>query len=48
MDAKTKAFHFDHLEILGGGVLQALDVARREAEFDTRRQPDNDAVAAGM
>src|SRR6516162_5469957 len=45
MDSKTKTSHFDHLEIVGGGVLQPLDVARREAEFDTRRQPHNDAAA---
>src|SRR5215472_13528105 len=48
MDAKTEAFDFDHLEIVGGGVLQALDIARREAEFDTCRQPHNDTVAAGI
>src|SRR5215469_18962191 len=48
MDAKAKAFHFDHPEIVGGGVLQAFDIARREAEFDTCRQPHDDTVAAGI
>ena len=36
------------LEIVHGGVLQALDITRREAEFDTRRQPHDDTVAAGV
>src|SRR5208282_5006681 len=48
MDAKAERFHFDHLEVVYGSVLQALDVTRREAEFDTRRQPDDDAIAASI
>src|SRR5208282_1349268 len=48
MDAKAEGFHFDHLEVVYGSVLQALDITRREAEFDTRRQPDDDAIAASV
>jgi hypothetical protein len=48
MDAKAERFHFVHLEVVYGSVLQDLDVTRREAEFDTRRQPDDDAIAASI
>jgi hypothetical protein len=48
MDAKAECLHFDRLEIRNRSALQSFDAARREAEFDTSRQPHDDTVAAGV
>src|SRR6516165_6706191 len=48
MDAETEGFHFDHPEIVLRSALEALDIPRRKAEFDARRQPHDDTVATGI
>ena len=45
MDAQAKSLYLNRTKIVGGRVLQTLDIARRETNFDAADQPYDHAVA---